>query len=218
MCKYLIASSGVDSYITNPQGQQLFASPSPPPWSLYITNRWITEQGVLVLCPKVTSSECRNPLNLSVSCVIFWHSWIPSARQEGAWLWRALIAAGNLEMLVWTLGESERKAEIVEFPVISAPLPELWLWGDSEAAPPALPSWEVIQHLLMPRHTAQGLGQEWWWQWLLGLTVCQKTQHNEESVEINAAVPVTALKALLRRGIYGVYCIIFWLLVLFSHS
>lgn len=37
----------------------------------------------------------------------------------------------------------------------------------------------------------------------------QKTQHKEESAEINSVVSATALKALLRRGIYGVYCIFF---------
>lgn len=55
----------------------------------------------------------------------------------------------------------------------------------------------------------QDLGQEWWWQSLLGLIVQQKTQLKEESAEINAAVSATALKASLRRGIYGVYCIFF---------
>lgn len=102
ICKYLIAGSGVGSYITNPQGQQLFASPSPSPWSPYITNWWITEQKILILgsntCPKVTFSPCTNPLNLDVCSLILSRSKIPSVGQEGLRVWRAPITAGNLEM------------------------------------------------------------------------------------------------------------------------
>lgn len=113
-CKYLIASSGADSYITNPQGQQLLLplpAPLEPLHNKLMDHKARNSNIAFKYVSKCTARECTNPLNRRVCGVILSHSKIPLVGQEGVWVWRTLIPAGNLEMFVRIAKPMERVRE-----------------------------------------------------------------------------------------------------------
>lgn len=79
----------------------------------------------------------------------------------------------------------------------------------------ALPSWEVIQHLLMHRHTREDLGQECWWQSLLGLNCVAKCTTQWGMCRNKCCSACHSFKSLVKGGNLWFLSHNFWVIVPF---